>query len=211
MNVYRSKKEIGRRVYLKKLFVLFTCIIVLMITAVSVHAFINKNPIMIIGTEESEFDNPIYVINDRTYVPIRELCDKLGIPILWNSENRQITMDINNKKVPYDQTEANADLTNGVIPDADTAKSVAKTILESCMGKPVEYKEGDYEFYLTVDFSNEQNSWVVSQYAKHRGDFFGGGNVSPMIRLNKSTGEVIDINLESSWDKIIQVHQMKQE
>lgn len=196
---------------MKKLFILLTCIVVLTITAISVHAFINIKQTLIIGTKEVEFDNPIYVINDRTYVPIRELCDKLGIPILWNSKNGQIKVDINNKKIPYDQTEANTDLTNGVIPNAETAKSVAKTILESCMGKPVEYKEGDYEFYLTVDFSKEQNSWVVSQYAKYRGDFFGGGNVSPMIRLNKSTGEVVDINLESSWDKIIQAHQMKQE
>ena len=191
---------------MKKLLISLICVTILAITVVSVYAFIDINQILIIGTKEVKFDNPIYVIDDKTYVPIRELCDKLGIPISWDSEKRQVKVDINNKEIPHNNTVANAVLENGVIPNEETAKTIAKSILESCIGKPVEYKVDGYEFYLTVDFSEEQNSWVVTQYAKYNGNSFGGGNVSPVIRLNKSTGEVVGINLESSWDRIIEAH-----
>lgn len=194
---------------MKKLVVAIFCVVILAVTVVSVYALIDVNRVIIINSREVKFDNPLYVIEDRTYVPIRELCNKLGIPVLWNSEKGQISLDINNKEVPHNETEANAVLSNGVIPNAETAKSIAKTILESCIGKPVEYQEDGYEFYLTVEFSEKQNLWIVTQYARYNGKPFGGGNISPIIYLNKSTGEVTRINLESSWDKIIEAHKAK--
>lgn len=191
---------------MKKLIISFVCTVTLAVIAVSAYAFADANQTVIIGTKEVKFDNAIYVIDDKNYVPVRELCDKLGIPVLWNGENGQITVDINRKEIPHNDTTANAVLKNGVIPDAETAKNVAKSILESCLGKPVEYKDDGYEFYLTAEFSEKQNSWTVTQYAKYNGEFFGGGNVSPVICLNRSTGEVVGINLESSWDKIAIEH-----
>ena len=102
----------------------------------------------------------------------------------------------NNKNI-----EANCCLENGVIPDAETAKNVAKSILEGCTGRAMEYIDGDYEYYLAVVFYKKANYWSITQLVKYKGEFFGGGNnMSPNILINKSTGEVILINLHPAWD-----------
>ena len=51
--------------------------------------------------------------------------------------------------------------------------------------------------------------WIVTQHAKYNGNSFGGGNVSPIICINKATGEVVSINLESSWDTIVEAPKEK--
>ena len=191
---------------MKKLIITAACIIVFTVAVISAYAKSEANQTMVIGTQEVKFDNPIYLIEDMTYVPIRELSEKLGIPISWNNEKGRVELDINNKEVAHNETVANAVLVNGVIPDEETAKAVAKTILEACIGKPVEYEEDDYEFYLTVSFSDARNMWIITQYAKYNGNSFGGGNVSPVICINKATGEVVAINLEPAWDTIIKAH-----
>lgn len=197
----------GSIVNMTKKITTIVCIIFLSATIISVYALTDANHVITIGLKETRLDNPIYLIDDRTYVPIRDLCDEMGIPVLWDSEKEQVKLDINNKRVHYRDTEANAVLENGVIPNAETAKVIAKTIFETCMCKSVEYTDEDgYEFYLNVSFSEEQNSWLVYQDVKYRGNSFGGGNVSPIIRLNRATGEVMGINLEQAWDSIIEEH-----
>lgn len=181
-------------------------VILMLLFAVDAFAYnyMNKSKNLIFKNEQQmKFNNPVYIVDDLTYVPLREFSEKLGIPVKWINDKQQIVLEINNRSVLYDKNiEANQCLENGVIPDKQAAKSVAKSILEACTGKPMEYKEGDYEFFLAVDFSEAQNCWLVTQYAKCKDEFFGGGNVSPHIRINKSTGEVISINLEPSWDVI---------
>lgn len=194
---------------MKKIIKLVVILILLFAVNVFAYNYISESRNLILKNEQPiKFNNPIYTVDDLTYVPLREFCEKLGISLKWNQDRQQIVLDVNNKTVLYDKNiEANHCLENGVIPDEEAAKKVAKSILEACTGKPMEYKDGDYEYFLTVDFSETQNCWLVTQYAKYKGEFFGGGNVSPHIRINKSTGEVIYINLDPSWDGIRQVHQ----
>lgn len=196
---------------MKKLIILICFMFVVMIDVVfAYNSFLITNNSILKGIQEIKFDNPIYLIDDLTYVPLRELTENLGIPVMWNNEKRQVILDINNKEVLYDKnSKANENLVNGVIPDEETAKNVAKSILEACTGRQVVYQDGDYEFYLSASFSEKQNCWFVVQYAKYKGEHFGGGNVSPIIQLNKSTGEVMSINLDFAWDKMIEFHQHK--
>ena len=155
-----------------------------------------------------EFIDGVYISDGKVYVPIQELSEVLGVPVVWNDETKQLEYPIASKEVLHNETESNTALSNGVIPDEEAAKSIAKIIFESCLGKPVEYQENGYELYLTVDFSEARNVWIVVQWAKYNGEFFGGGNnISPRIMLDKSTGEVISIDLELSWDRIIAGHQ----
>ena len=174
--------------------------ILLLTTVFSVCVLSNENYSIIIGQKETEFENPIYIIDNRMYVPLREFGEKLRIPVSWDSEKNQATFDTFHKKVLYNENfEANGVLENGVIPDKETAKKVAGAILESLLGSPVEFKQNGYEFFLGVSFSEPQNSWLVTQYAKYNGGPFFAGNVSPIINLSKSTGEVLGINLTDSY------------
>ncbi len=184
---------------------------VTLLFAVNVFAYncINDTDNLILKNgQQMDFDNPVYTIDNLTYVPLREFSEKLGIQVNWIEHKRQVVLDTNHKKVLYDKDiKANSCLENGVIPDELTAKNVAKAILESCTGRPMEYKDGDYEYYLETSFFEPSNCWIVTQYATYKGEFFGGGNVSPHIQINKLTGEIISVNLNPSWDKIRQGHQ----
>jgi len=42
--------------------------------------------------EDVEFDLPIVAIENRTYLPLRELCDTLGVEINWIEDERKIEM-----------------------------------------------------------------------------------------------------------------------
>ena len=43
--------------------------------------------------EERDFENPIVTINDRTYIPLREISEVLGMNVEWDGENREIIIN----------------------------------------------------------------------------------------------------------------------
>ncbi len=42
--------------------------------------------------EEVELDSPAFIENDRTYTPVRFICEALGAKVSWNEELRQVTV-----------------------------------------------------------------------------------------------------------------------
>ena len=42
---------------------------------------------------EQKFDLPIVTINDRTYIPVREVLEKMGLNISWNDDEMTIIID----------------------------------------------------------------------------------------------------------------------
>ena len=50
-----------------------------------------------VNGEEKHFENPIITINDRVYIPLREVSELLGMDVEWDDENNKIT--INSKKL----------------------------------------------------------------------------------------------------------------
>jgi len=53
---------------------------------------------MLINGEERVLENPIVTINDRTYIPLREIGEVLGVDVEWDGENRKII--INSPQMP---------------------------------------------------------------------------------------------------------------
>ncbi|MCL2456328.1 MAG: WG repeat-containing protein [Defluviitaleaceae bacterium] len=53
-----------------------------------------------VNGEEKVFENPIVTIDNRTYIPLREIGEILGIDVEWDGENRRII--INSPQVLYE-------------------------------------------------------------------------------------------------------------
>jgi len=63
-------------------------------------AYIAQLRIFVDG-EERSFENPIVTINDRTYVPLREVSEVLGMSVDWDGDNQKII--INSTPKLYDE------------------------------------------------------------------------------------------------------------
>lgn len=149
-----------------------------------------------IGNENIQLDEPLYVKNDRTYVPLRNICDALGIPVEWDDSNQEAVLDVYDKDIKVsEKTELKEE---GVIPDEETALAVGKAILESYMGKPVEYETEDQTYYLTVDYLENFNAWSITQLCCLKNGAWGGYVYFPNVKISKSTGEVLYINTYST-------------
>lgn len=155
-----------------------------------------------IGNNLIKFQYPLYSNGGRTYVSLREICDKLGIPIEWNNTNREVEMDIYNKKVPVSNKTLFKE--DGVIPDQETALIIGKTILEKYAGKSMEYETDERIYYLRASFLESENAWIVVQNFKYKNPNVGGSTDFAdfaNVKLNKNTGEVMYINTNSTfWD-----------
>ena len=157
------------------------------------------------GDEEIGFSDTIFTSNDKMYVPLRELCEELRIPLEWNEEREEAVMEINNKKIEVsDKTEYKEE---GVIPDEETALAIGKIILEKYVGKRLEYETEEEIFYLYASYDQEANCWIIGQDMKYKDGrllIFGDGNGSyiPEVILNKNTGEVIYINTRNYFESL---------
>ncbi|MBQ2743807.1 MAG: hypothetical protein IJF32_13530 [Oscillospiraceae bacterium] len=139
---------------------------------------------------------PIFNNNGNTYVSLRDVCSALGIPVYWDNENRIAVIDRFNSEIRAD---GDAERTErGIVPDAETAYTYGKMLLESYAGRKYEYETEKIRFYLDVDYSEAYNAWYVAQYYECKGDWGIGTNAAPAgILLNKNTGEVVSINTRS--------------
>ncbi len=181
-----------------------TCAALLCIATTIVFAaetmYQSKTNAVQIGAEVLQFENDLYNINDKTYVPVRELADYLKIPIDWDSNSEMVSLDTNHKQVHVpEKTEYKPE---GVIPDEETAYQVGKIILETYAGKSLEYETDEKVYYLAVRYQEEFNSWYIEQTFDYK-DGRGWGAVGiyvPAVILNKNTGEVVSINTYSELD-----------
>lgn len=150
-----------------------------------------------IGTDIADLKYPVYMINDRIYVSLRDFCDELGIPLKWNDEKNEVEIDKYNKNVQVcNKTELKDE---GVIPDANTALIIGKAILEKYAGKPMEFETSDKIYFLKADYFKENNSWIVYQtYKNKNGEIWAAEGIPiPSIAINKSNGEVLYINTDT--------------
>ena len=181
------------------------CTVGMMIcTAMAATAFGASKYSVRIGDKLLRTKNPILMQDGRIYVPVRDMCDALGFPVEWDGEKGEAVIDVYNKKVPVSEnTEFKKE---GVIPDAETAYTVGKAILEKYAGEPLEYETEDSIYYLTVRADEQTGTWKVIQTFKYideeKGWLAGDGFKVPSVTLSKQTGEVLFINLASSFNGI---------
>ena len=111
------------------------------------------------GKNYFESKYPIYIKNDNIYIPLRYFCDTIGIPIEWDNINKEVNVDIFDKKVNVSSKTKCIDA--GIIPDEATAMAVGKAILEKHVGKTLEY-----EVDFVAENVNEIKYYQVSQSIK---------------------------------------------
>jgi hypothetical protein len=58
----------------------------------SLSAYVAQFKIVVNGGEQT-FENPIVTINDRTYIPLREIGEVLGMNVEWDGENQKIIIN----------------------------------------------------------------------------------------------------------------------
>lgn len=183
-----------------------TCAALLCIATTIVFAaetmYQSKTNAVQIGAEVLQFENDLYNINGKTYVPVRELADYLKIPIDWDSNSEMVSLDTNHKQVHVpEKTEYKPE---GVIPDEETAYQVGKIILETYAGKSLEYETDEKIYYLAVEYRENVNAWCVYQTFDYKnGDSWVAEILYvPAVVLNKNTGEVVSINTYASFDNL---------
>ena len=145
-----------------------------------------------IGNDVVKFSYPVYLKDDSVYVSVRELCNRLKIPIHWNEAKREVDINIYDKKIQVsEKTEYNEE---GVIPDPETAYLVGKTILEKYCGRTLEYETDTRIYSLDTRYLKEENAWQIIQVFRFKNESSGGGigwADYVNIKLSKYTGEVL--------------------
>lgn len=186
---------------MKKTRVIILVIFIIQYVLLSTRVCGSLEPSVKIGNEVLNLKNYMRIYDDKIYISIRSLSEKLGIPIKWNEETKQAHMDIYKKNIGVsDKTTLKED---GVIPDEETAYIVGKKILERYSGKELEYETSDKKYYLKVAYSVETNSWEIAQWFDYKdgSKWIAGGNLYiPKVIINKNSGEVLYINTYSSFE-----------
>ena len=172
-----------------------------LIISITATAFNLLNSNIKLGNKSITMEYPLFIRDNRVYVSIRNLCELLNIPIYWDEQEKEVCVDIYNKKTPVSsKTEYKEE---GVIPDEETALAVGKVILEKYAERPMEYETEDKIYYLNVRYYADGNFWRIVQWYdykdKHSGWAAGDQFYMPVVYLNKNTGEVIYINTYSMY------------
>ncbi len=153
-----------------------------------------------IGDSAAEFHSPVYLLNDsKIYVSLRDICDALNIPIAWDGEKGEASLNTGSEKVNVSDKTAFKE--GGVIPDKETALIVGKAILEKYADSPMEYETDDRVYYLEA--SEQGEKWIVRGTYKYKDENRGwsaGDSFSyPTVILSRQTGEVLYINTYASF------------
>ena len=170
-----------------------------MLGVLTMSAFTNESEYKIKwGEFDLELNLPIIMQDDRIYVSIRSLSEALNIPIEWNEDTGEVHLDVYNKQILVDNPDNYKE--DGVIPDAETARSVGKIILETYLGKEMEYETDERIYYLEAWKFPTENVWIVRQLYEYKDGrlWTATGCQSYQVVLNASTGEVMMIATEST-------------
>lgn len=133
-----------------------------------------------------QFKKTLLEYQDSVYVPIREFCDNMSIPISWDCEKELIT--INAKEGDNILTTE-----KNLIDSKELAYNVGKSILENYCKKSLEYVDNGFEYYLYV--SEGSDIWIIRQYVTYNQTHFYAGNyISPYIIINKKDGKILEID-----------------
>ena len=75
----------------KYVFSLVQILFVFINLIVEIIIYIGNNKAYVNG-EEMALDSPAFIENDRTYCPVRFICEKLGASVEWNNDTREVVI-----------------------------------------------------------------------------------------------------------------------
>ncbi|MCD8180232.1 MAG: WG repeat-containing protein [Firmicutes bacterium] len=81
---------------MKKIVILPLCCIIAGAGAVCAQEILNAVSVdfrIYIDNQEMDFNNETVTINDRTYVPLRELSEAMGLSVTWDEENKSVYIE----------------------------------------------------------------------------------------------------------------------
>mgnify|MGYP002537201487 CR=1 FL=1 len=76
---------------MKKLLI-FVLTAIMVLTTASFNVLANNDILVLVNDKEVVFDVPPQIINGRTMVPMRKICEAIGADVHWNEETKQITI-----------------------------------------------------------------------------------------------------------------------
>lgn len=153
-----------------------------------VDAIVAEYPVLVNG-EQIKMSLPMYSIGNRTYMPLRELCDVLKIDISWNETTQSVEIT-NDTKDSDGKIEKGFDGKDGWTVESyaqveiskETAISLADDVYLSLYGK-------DYIDNTLIGVADEGEYYWVFRYKE--GEL--GGTVEICIR--KCDGRIMKISL----------------
>lgn len=147
---------------------------------------------MIVDGKIVDADIPMVSINDRIYLPIRAMCEVLGIEIEWNEEGRVDVMT-NKTEVENDQVQIGYYGLEGWITDKvadfEITKETAIVIADDVFSQ-IKGKEFLVETVMGIRESDDKKTYSVYRYKEN----VVGEDLSIIIR--KSDGKIINIVAE---------------
>jgi len=167
--------------------IVFTNTVVLSQSINQITATITQFKVFLNGSEKT-FENPVVVINGRTYIPLREAAETLGIDVVWDEENKSIYLD-NKNTIPVDDDEIIISMyvyptsTSGACYQIDLScdGQIATTIGDTTR---LEIGENTKNFVSPVttkykqltDEEMEEMTGFISQITSDEKSYVGGGN-----------------------------------
>ena len=76
---------------MKKLLI-FVLTVIMVLTTASFNVSANNDILVFVNGKEVVFDVPPQIINGRTMVPMRKICEAIGAGVEWDEETKQITI-----------------------------------------------------------------------------------------------------------------------
>ena len=152
-----------------KVFIAFAFVLVISSTAFAtnvVEFVAEKVDFMIfVNGDEKQFENPIVIIDNRTYLPVREVAEALNMGVYWDGSDGKVMIS------DYDSRSAFDELTTVTYPEIEIKYGARNNFSKDCAAFPksvirfcesyiyivVKSEEDNYYFYL---YEKETGEWV---------------------------------------------------
>jgi len=128
-------------------FCIISCVPLLVTSSNQLTADIVQYKIVVDGVDKT-FSDPIVSINDRTYLPLREMAETLGMKIDWNADEETIVISSKDTEHTATETTDGSDFVPFIGEDNDKNKKfgyrdgIGKIVIEPQFDEASDFKEG---------------------------------------------------------------------
>lgn len=172
----------------KILLILISCLLVsssvIASNTIKEYSAKENNCIIEINGEIQDFELPVVLINGYTYIPVRQLCDKLGYKVDWIENGNKI-------KLSALKTERDGEC----IMTKETALKIGRTLLEA------QFPDVFLDTEVTIDAEEKDGVWRVhnvieKEHVTEDGKIMitNGGEI--YVEFLKCNGEILEIGVD---------------